>query len=61
MTVPKLQTKQQLIDELSQVRAGVEQVKKMSKELAMRTTQLYRKIETIAEPPAKGAPNMREL
>ena len=62
MTVSKLQTKEQLVNELSQVRAGVEQVKKMSKELAMRTTQLYRAIEIISEPPAKAAPKyMREL
>jgi hypothetical protein len=61
MMVSKLATRQELIHELSQVRAGVEQVKKMSKELAMRTSQLYRKIETISEPPAKGVPNMREL
>lgn len=47
MTLPKEPTKQQLSDELSEVRARVEQVKKQAKELGMRTTQLYRALENI--------------
>jgi len=45
--ITKTPTREQIVNELTEVRARVEQVKKQAKELGMRTTQLYRALENI--------------
>jgi len=51
--ITKTPTREQIVTELSEVRARVEQVKKQAKELGMRTTQLYAAINKLPEEPKR--------
>jgi hypothetical protein len=44
-------TKQELIGQLTQLRAEYEQIRKRTKEIGVKTSTLYRAIERVAEPP----------
>jgi uncharacterized protein with GYD domain len=51
--ITKAPTKEQIVTELAEVRARVEQVKRQAKELGMRTTQLYAAINKLPEEPKR--------